>query len=57
MNGERVPHFIDNLHAILEEQEPEIPLIVLDNAPVHNGVVRETTINKLPAYSPFLNAI
>ena len=57
MNGERFQHCIDNLYAIVEEQEPEVPVIVLNNAPVHNGVVCEATIRKLPAYSPFLYVI
>ena len=55
INGEQFQHFIDNLHAILEEQEFGILVIVLDN--VHNSIMCKTTNKKLPASLPFLNTI
>lgn len=58
VNRDRFKDFLDNLGAVLGE-EFDVS-IVMDNAPIHNGVEMDAEnhqIIKLPAYSPMLNPI
>lgn len=54
---DRVNTFLFNLQHIAGEDQGVV--VVMDNAPVHNGVEMEPPheVKKLPAYSPFLNPI
>lgn len=55
VNGERFQHFMDNLESVLRSTEVMNPVLVMDNAPIHNGSsCGEFPIRRLPAYRPFL---
>lgn len=58
VNKERFQHYLDNLGTILQEMDVNDPTVVMDNAPIHGSAsCCEFPIQKLPAYSPFLNPI
>lgn len=57
VNGPRFGYFLDNLGRVIGDFDV---VIVMDNAPVHNGAEMDNqrhAIRKLPPYSPMLNPI
>lgn len=57
VTGDTFKHFMVSLDVVIGGSNS---VVIMDNAPVHNGVIEEfpaMTIKMLPPYSPFLNPI